>query len=73
MNVKLLQLSYVLSLRTFRTLSNGEFYFLAFLQRAEAFGLDSSMVYEYVWALFLLNETETFLVVKPFYDASSHN
>ena len=50
----------VLSLWAFLSLSDSELNRLAFAQSLESAALDCAVMYEYVWAIFLLNEAEAF-------------
>ncbi len=52
-------------LRSFWTLDDFELNSLTFIQRLEAVALDGAEVYEYVFAAFHLDETETFFRVEP--------
>ncbi len=60
-----LQRSYVFRLWAFLTLSNFHSYFLAFLQSLTTTAVDSTEMYEYIFARFLLDEAETFFVIEP--------
>lgn len=49
-----------------------EFYFLTFIKGLEPVLLDSGEVYEYIVAIFALDETEALFCVKPFYFTLFH-
>jgi hypothetical protein len=66
-----LQNSYVLSLRALLTLGHAELHALTFSQGLKTLSVDCSEVYEYIRALVLLDEAETFSLVEPFYLASA--
>jgi hypothetical protein len=51
--------------RTFLSLLNVEGNLIAFIEAFKAARIDGGMMYEYIGSVFLLNETEPFLVVKP--------
>ena len=61
----------VLSLRALLTLGHAELHALTFSQGLETLSVDCSEVYEYIRALVLLDEAETFSLVEPFYLASA--
>jgi hypothetical protein len=63
----------VLGLGAFLPLNHIEFDLLAFDQSLEAGTLDRAEVREYVGAVFLSDEAETFSFVEPFYGASCHD
>ncbi|AKH70875.1 hypothetical protein IMCC21906_03238 [Spongiibacter sp. IMCC21906] len=63
----------VLSLRTFLALSYSELNALAFNQSFKTTARDCAVVSEYVWTRLLLDEAETFRLVKPFNSTSCHN
>jgi hypothetical protein len=56
----------VCGLKTFGALGDVEGNFVTFGKGFETVALDGGEMYENVFATFLLNETETFCVVKPF-------
>ena len=51
----------------------GPFYFLSFIQGLETFHVEAGVVYEYIVACLIRDETIAFLVVKPFYCTSAHS
>ena len=61
----LLKWVYVFCLRTFLALSDFHGYLLTFMKSLSARTIDSAEMYEYIFATFLFNKTETLLVVKP--------
>lgn len=62
---RILQRIYVLCLRPFLALSYFHSNFLAFVQRLSSSTVNGTKMDEYVLSTFLLNETETFLVIEP--------
>jgi hypothetical protein len=68
----LLDFSYVGGLQPFGAVNHIERYGLAFGEGFETFTLDGGEVYEYVFAVFLLDETETLGVVEPLNFALCH-
>jgi hypothetical protein len=54
----------VLSLWAFLALRYGKLYLLAFCQSLETAVLDSAVMYEYIWAIALRNESKAFRFVK---------
>lgn len=62
----------VRSLKTAWAFFDFEFYFLTFIKGLEPVLLDSGEVYEYIVAIFALDETESFFCVKPFYFTLFH-
>ena len=61
----LLQRVYVFRLRPFLTLGNFHGYFLALMKSPSSGTIDGAEMYEYILATFLLNEAESFLIIKP--------
>jgi len=62
----------VLGLWTFLTLGDFHRHRLAFLQALAAFAIYCTVMHEYVLAVFLLNETITFVIAEPF-DGSGYS
>lgn len=60
-----LQRIHVLRLRTFLTLGDIHGHLLAFHQRSSSRTINGAEMNENIFAAFLLNETETFLVIEP--------
>jgi hypothetical protein len=60
-----LQRIHILCLRAFLTLSHIHRNFLAFVKSFSSGTVNCAKVDEYVLATFLLNETETFLIIEP--------
>lgn len=58
---------YVLCLRAFLTLGDFHRHRLAFVQGFAAFAVNCAVVDEHILAVFLLNETITFVIAEPFY------
>jgi hypothetical protein len=46
---------------------------VAFAQGFESLGIDRRMMNEHIRTVFLLDESEPFLVVKPFYSSIGHD
>jgi hypothetical protein len=61
---------YLAGLRAFLTLSDHERNLLTFDKFTVAITLNFAMMHEYIRGTFTLNEPETPLGIKPFYDAS---
>jgi hypothetical protein len=59
--------------RSFWTLLNVESYPVAFAKAFETGCVDCRMMNKQIRSVFLLDEAEAFLVVKPFYDAIGHD
>lgn len=57
----------VFRLRAFLSLCNFHRDFLAFFQCFESFHLDGTVVNEYILSPFVLDESESFIVVEPLY------
>lgn len=66
------KLGYVDRLRSFLTLDNIVLYSFAFLKRLEAFLIDSAEMYKDIVAFSIGDESEAFLVVKPFNSSFAH-
>ena len=62
----------VLGLRTFLALGNFHRHRLAFVQRFTAFAVNRTVMNEHVLAVFLLNESITFVIAEPF-DGSGYS
>gem|GEM_PF-2407358 len=61
-----LELDNIRRSRSFSSINNVEAYSLAFLERSEAFRLNSRVMYENIISTILLDKTKTFRIVKPF-------
>lgn len=61
----LLEFVNVRRLWTLRTFDDFELYSLTFIQGLETVALNCAEVYEYIFAAFNLDETETFFCVEP--------
>jgi hypothetical protein len=65
--LSVLEANYVSSLGTAVAFNDVKADFVALVEGFETCGLDGGKVYEYVFSIFALNETETFFCVEPFY------
>jgi hypothetical protein len=63
---------YVLRLEAFRAFRDIELYLLAFLQAAEAAGLNRREMHEDVFAILTADEAKAFRVVKPLHCTCFH-
>ena len=68
----LLDLLDVGGLQSLGTLHNVEGDALAFLERLETLRLDRGKMYEYIFAVLLLQETKPLAVIEPLYGTSWH-
>jgi hypothetical protein len=64
---------YVGSLKTFGAFFHGESYRVAFCQSFESVTLDGGKMYEYVFAIFLLDKTKTLAVIEPLHNSVCHS
>lgn len=63
----------ICSSETFLSLLDVKGYSVAFTEGFKSRCIDCAVMHEYIRAIFLLNEAEPFLVVKPFYSSISHS
>ena len=67
-----LELNDIRRRRPFGTIDDVERYPRTFIERLEAFGLDSAVMHEYVISTILCDKSKTFCVIKPLYCSFCH-